>query len=92
MNWEEILIKSKDIKWKHHLKNTSDGKLDFDLHLPLTDLFRGQTKIAFSQGMLTMLQFHIKHQEDKKAIEVEDLVALFRECGLPEIADEISRG
>lgn len=89
MKWEETLIESKNIKWKHHIENTKDGKLDFDLHLPLTGLFRGQAKHSFTQGMFTMLQFHIKHQEDDKAIEVEDLVALFNECGLPEIANSI---
>lgn len=90
MNWEETLIKSKDIKWKQHVKNTSDGKMDFDLHLPLTELFRAQARESFAKGMFTVLQFHAKHQKDKKIIGVEDLVALFNECGLPEIAKKIS--
>ena len=89
MNWEETLIKSKNIKWKHLIKNTGDGKLDFVLHLPLTELFRAQAKYSFGCGMWTMMQFEIKHQEDKKSIEVSDVVALFNECGLPEIADKI---
>ncbi len=89
MNWEETLIKSKDIKWRYHVKNTDDGKLDFDLHLPLTGLFKMQTRMAFANGMITMLRFHVKHQADKKAVEIEDLVALFNECGLPEIADKM---
>ena len=90
MHWEETLIKSKSIKWKQRIKNTNDGKLDFDFHLPLTELFRSQARESFTHGMFTMLQFHAKHQGNEKAIELEDLVALFNECGLPEIAKIIS--
>lgn len=85
-HWEETVIKSKDIKWKHRMKTTDDDKLDFDLHLPLTELFRGQARGAFLQGMLTVIQFHIKQQEDDKPVAVEDLASLFNECGFPEIA------
>jgi len=87
MHWEESLIKSKNIEWEYKFNNTNDGKLDFDLHLPLTELFRWQAKKAFEDGMRTMLQFHIKHQESGKAIGIDDLTELFEECGLPEVAE-----
>lgn len=38
--------------------------------------------------MITMLEFHIKKQTDNALIEVEDLVNLFNEVGLPELAQQ----
>jgi len=93
MNWEDTLIKSTNIKWNRpRIKSTNDGKLDFDLHIPLTELFRGQAKTSFAHGMMTMMQFHVSHQEDnKEKIELKDVVDLFNECGLPEIAKKLTR-
>ena len=88
-HWKETLIKSSDIQWKRpRMKSTDDDRLDFDLHLPFTGLFNAQAKRAFAAGMMAMLQFHVKQQEDKHSIEVGDLIALFNECGLPEVAKQ----
>ncbi len=90
MNWEDTVIKSKDIKLtRPRIKSVNDGSLDFNLRLPLTGLLRGQAKMAFSQGMLIMLLFHVKHQVEERAIETDDLVGLFNGCGLPEIAKQL---
>jgi len=87
--WESTLIKSKDVKWKHILKNTDDGKLDFDLHLPLTELFRFQAKHSFKMGLITMIQFQIEQQIKNKPASNEDLIELFNKVGLPELANEL---
>ena len=90
MHWKDTLIKSKTIKWKRVTPKTiEDGKLDFTLTLPLTSLFEYQAKAAFAQGMMTMMQFHIQSQTDNKLIKIEDIVKLFNDCGLPEIAEQL---
>jgi len=81
MHWKETLIKSSDIKWKHHLKSTDDGRLDFDLHLPLTELFKKQAQVAMLQGMMNMLMFYVDAQKDGNQIGHEDLAKLFTDCG-----------
>ena len=87
MHWKDTVIKSSQIKWRNiKPKSIDDGKLDFDLHIPFTNLFERQAKISFAQGMMTMMQFHTQSQTDKKLIEISDVVKLFNECGLPEIA------
>ena len=87
MNWKDTVIKSESIKWKRLTpKNVEDGKLDFIFTLPLTSLFEYQAKTAFAQGMMTMMQFHIQSQTDNKLIEGSDLIKLFNDSGLPEIA------
>ena len=87
MHWKETVIRSKSIKWKKVMPKTiEDGKLDFTLTLPLTSLFEYQAKTAFAQGMMTMMQFHVQFQTDGELIEIDDLIKLFNDCGLPEIA------
>lgn len=83
-HWRDALATSKEIKWQRpHIKNVEDGKLDMKITIPLTELFEAQTKRAFGYGMLAMLDFHV-HRE--KPIKVEDIVKLFNDFGLPEIA------
>ncbi len=90
MHWKETVIKQRQIKWKPlKVANVEDGKLDIILTIPLTNLIEGATKSAFTHGMLTMLQFHIQKGREKKIIEVPDLVKLFIESGLPEVAKEL---
>ena len=90
MHWTETIIKSKSIKWKRVIPKTiEDGKLDFTLNLPLTSLFEYQAKSSFAQGMMAMMQFHIQSQTDSKLIEVDDLIKLFNDCGLPEISKQL---
>jgi hypothetical protein len=84
--WESTLIKSKDFKWKSVYKNKEDGKLDFDLHLPLTALFKRQAKQSFAQGMIVMMGYFISKQNENKSIDANDLDLLFNQVGLPEIA------
>ena len=90
MHWRESLIKSEDIKWKPMLKVINDNNLDFNLHLPLTALFEAQARQAFAFGMVTMMKFHIGYQGDEKPIEIADVIKLFNDCGLPEVAKKIS--
>ena len=90
MHWKETVIKSKSIKWKlPKVKSIEDGKLDVTLTLPLTSLFEYQAKTAFAQGMMTMMQFHIQSQTNNKLIGTADIIKLFNDCGLPEIANKI---
>ncbi len=92
MHWKETVIKSKSIKWKApKLVKIPDGKLDIFLELPLASLFEDQAKQSFAHGMFAVMQFHAQRsQEDKKVIELSDLVKLFNECGLPEIAKQFT--
>lgn len=89
MNWQDSIIKSSEIKWRHKLKSKDDGKLDFDLHLPLTGLFHRQAKRAFSYGVSATFAFYAKLQDEKRKIETEDIVAFLNECGLPELAKHL---
>lgn len=90
-NWKDTVIKSESIKWKRVTPKTiTDGKLDIDLHLPLTALFEAQAKNSFAYGMMTMMQFHTQSQRDNKLIEVGDIIKLFNDCGLPEIAKQFT--
>ena len=89
-HWEDTLIKSSDIKWKRlRVTSTDDGKMDLDLHLPLTNLFRGQAKRSFEAGIAAAFQFHMKIYEESRPIEIEDLASFFNECGLPELAKQV---
>jgi hypothetical protein len=89
VTWESTLLKSKNITWKHVLKNTDDGKLDFDLHLPLTELFKSQAKHSFEVGMMMMLNYQIFKQLKGEQIQLEDLVELLNKVGLPEVSNQI---
>ncbi len=91
MHWKETVLKSEQIKWKGpRIKNIADGKLDFNIHLPLTALFEDQAKQAFAHGMLTMYAFLTTDQhQEVKIITRADLSKLFQDCGLPEIAKQI---
>ena len=87
MNWKETVLKSSEIKWRRpKMKSVDDGKLDFIIHLPLTNLFRRQAKRAFSHGVAATLAFIAKHQESGRPIETSDIVAFLNECDLPELA------
>ena len=86
IGWERTLIKSMEIKWKHKMRIIADGELDLDLHIPLTDLFKAQAKIAYVHGVFDMLKFQAKQQGENKTIEVQDLYDFFINAGYPEIA------
>ena len=88
MNWRDTLLKSSDIKWKQKVKSTDDGKLDFDLHLPLTELFERQALLSYLQGAYDVLMFQTNFRSNNpgKTIEVEDIAKHFIECGLPQVA------
>ena len=89
-HWRETLIKSEDIKWNRpRVKTIKDGKLDFILTVPITNLFEGQARQSFAEGMVEMLKFHINH--DAKPIEFPEIVKLFKDCGLPEVARALSK-
>jgi len=86
-HWKETVIKSEQMKWKRPpIKNIDDGKLDVIITIPLTELFEAQAKGSFAEGMLSMMQFHMKSQTDEKYIGMTDIVKLFKDAGLPEIA------
>ena len=86
-NWKDTLIKSKNIKWKQKLTNVEDGKLDFDLHLPLTELFEKQAFTSFLYGMIFVFKFDMGILKENRSIEVADLHKLFTDAGYPEFAD-----
>lgn len=89
-HWRDALATSKEIKWKRPpIKNIEDGKLDIIITVPLTELFESQTKRAFGYGMLAMLDYHVHRAENKKPIEVDELINLFNSFGLPEIARQL---
>ena len=89
-HWRDALVTTKEIKWKRPpIKNVEDGKLDIIITIPLAELFEAQTKRAFGYGMLAMLNFHVHRSEADKPIELEELINLFKEFGLPEIADRM---
>lgn len=91
-HWRDALATSKEIKWKRPpIKNIEDGKLDIIITVPLTELFESQTKRAFAYGMLAMLDFHVHRSEHDNPIEVKELVKLFNDFGLPEIATQLFR-
>jgi len=86
-HWRDALADSSEIKWKRPpIKNIEDGRLDIIITVPLTELFEAQTKRAFGYGMIAMMDFHIQKQMSKKRIEVQDIIDLFNNFGLPEIA------
>jgi hypothetical protein len=87
--WEGTIIKSKDFKWEQPaIKNTADGKLDFNIHIPLTALFERQARRSYARGMFDMMLFQIQMQKSKKIIDAKDLQNLFTKVGLPEIAEK----
>lgn len=89
-HWRDALAESKEIKWKRPpIKNIEDGKLDIIITVPLTELFEAQAKRAFGYGMLAMLDFHVRRSNDEKPIEVEELVKVFTDFGLPELATKL---
>ena len=91
-HWRDALATSREIKWKHPpIKNIEDGKLDIIITVPLTELFEAQTKRAFGYGMLAMMDFHIQKQIGKKRIEVQDIIDLFNNFGLPELTKQITQ-
>lgn len=89
-HWKETLIKSENIKWtRPRVKTIKDGKLDFILTVPVTSLFESQARQSFAEGMIEMLKFHIYH--DAKPIEFPEIVKLFGDCGLPEVAKALNK-
>lgn len=88
--WESTLIKSENIKWKHKLTVKKDGKLDFNLHLPLTELFRHQAKKSFAEGLTVMMNYFITKQIERESITVQALVELLINVGLPEYAKDLN--
>ena len=91
-HWRDALADSGEIKWKRPpIKNIDDGKLDIIITVPLTELFEAQTKRAFGYGMLAMLAFHVQKQKGRKRIGVQDIVDLFNNFGLPEIAKHVAQ-
>ncbi len=89
MGWERTLLKSTDLKWQHKIKNTADGKMDFDLRLPLTDLFKAQAKQSYAQGLMDAINFIIKHEGDN--FTKEDLFKLFNEAGLSDLNEALKK-
>lgn len=89
-HWKNTILKSNQIKWKRPpIKNIEDGKLDMLIKISLTSLFEIQAKTAFADGMLAMLEFHVKKQGENETIEIEDLIKFFTDCGLPEIGERL---
>jgi len=89
-HWKETVIKSKELLSKRpRWKIVEDGKSDILVTIPITDLLECQARRAFAAGMVTMMKFHLRGQNDKKTIEVADVVKLFNDCGLPEVAKQL---
>ena len=86
-HWKDTIIESGQIKWKRpRVKGIEDGKLDVYITIPLTSLFEAQAKKSFAAGMFRMMEFHVRKQGEGAVIELSDLMKLFNDCGLPEIA------
>jgi hypothetical protein len=64
--YKNYLIKSKNVKWKPvEIKNVEDGKMDFILTIPLTEMFDNQAKAAFMGGVLALFKFAERFGSDK---------------------------
>jgi S-methylmethionine-dependent homocysteine/selenocysteine methylase len=52
MNWKDTLIKSEDITWKNpKIKNLKDGRIDFILTIPLTNIVEMQARLSFLKAI-----------------------------------------
>jgi hypothetical protein len=90
MHWKDTVLKSSQIKWTNcKPKSIDDGKLDFDLHIPLTSIFEGQARISFAQGLTTMFEFMNDLIQTKKQINLQDFVKFYEDCGYPDFAKDI---
>jgi hypothetical protein len=84
--WKKTLIKGEQVKWDNTMTIVNDGKLDFDLHLPLTGLFLAQARASYFCGLLDALNWIGKMQTEKKVITKKRIARYFASRGYPEHA------
>jgi hypothetical protein len=90
MNWENTVIKSSDIEWKScKPKSTNDGKLDVDIHIPLTAIIEGQARKSFAMGLQVMYDFMYDFIKHSKQIDLQDFANFYDACGYPYFAKGI---
>ena len=90
MHWKDTIIKSSDIKWKSCKPiSTDDGKLDINMHIPLTGIVEYQAKKSFMDGLNAMYEFVYELRHTKKTICLQDIATFYEQCGYPEIASQI---
>ncbi len=53
MNWKETILKREEIG-EFHNGWTEDGKLDIDIHIPLTEILRCQARNSFMLGIQSL--------------------------------------
>lgn len=87
-HWKDTVIK--DIKWKQpKLTTTEDGKLDFNIHIPLTDLFETQAKYSFMAGVVIALNFYGDAQTINKVITQAELHEWMNKIGMGDIVNKL---
>lgn len=92
MDYKDTILKQSSIKWKPKLTMSDDGKVDIDIHIPLTDLLDKQARVSFGQGILVAFGFFADKQVEEKVITSEIIKAKFTEWGLPKgIIDYIDK-
>lgn len=61
MSWKKTIIKQPNIQWQPiKIEVIEDGKIDLDLHIPLTQIVELQACQSYSQGILDALEFVLK--------------------------------
>ena len=56
--YSDTLLQNKDIKWRvPKWKISEDGKVDIDIHIPLTAILRKQAYWSFNWGVAALLEF-----------------------------------
>ncbi len=70
MNYLDTVLQNKDIKWKHpKMKIIEDGKVEFILTIPFTDILKEQAYRSFAAGMVALLKFF----EENKDADIDEI-------------------
>ena len=84
MNYKDTILKQKEFNWTNPKINISkDGKVDFDIHIPLTDILDKQAQRSFTFGVIELMKFAAKLQQKEQLITPSLLRSKFIEWGLP---------
>ena len=62
--YSDTLLQNKDIKWRvPKWKISEDGKVDIDIHIPLTAILQKQAYRSFNYGVGALLDFLVVNED-----------------------------
>lgn len=77
MNYKDTILKFKNIQWQPaKIKQSRDGKIDVNIHVPITDLIEMQAKQSFLMGIKEYERFIVTVPNDATVEQANEFISL----------------